>query len=228
MILLISSQITALSLDNSKLLIAHQKNSIDEIKNSKNSDMIEIDLRKTKDNIYIAHHNSKYKNTPINKLNYSSLPKSIPKIETILKKYNKTKFNIELKETGYELEATNFILNLTKKSNILITSKHFSSLLEIKKEHNDLTLGLIITKDNIPKFISKYIKSRFAPDSLIKKAAKENFLILPDYRFINNNFLASAKKHNTKIIIWTVNNPKSIEKYLEHEQVAGIITDKDF
>ena len=74
--------------------------------------MIEFDVRRTKDNVFIAFHDGFIQGKSIKDLTYEAISQiarnqgfDIPTVEEVLKwSRGKIKFDVELKEEGYEKE----------------------------------------------------------------------------------------------------------------------------
>ena len=232
LLLLLSTTIADSPIQNEeaqKPMIAHKKNTFPEIEQAlkTNPNFIEIDIRKTKDNILIAFHDSKINSKPINQLTYNqiiNLNPEIPKLEAILKKFNQTNFQIHLKAENCEKPLTDLLQQLNK-SRFIIISENLNSLKKIKQSNPEIKLGLILLKQNSIKFATTWLKSQFNPESLISPAKKANIeFIVPNYNYVNKKFLNTAEKHNIKVIPWTINNKDKIKKF-QDTSVYAITSD---
>jgi glycerophosphoryl diester phosphodiesterase len=222
--------------NSKKLIIAHRGASAYEIENTLKSfqkaielkaDMIEFDIRKTKDNILIVFHDSEIKNKKIKNLTYNEVenlaPFHIPTLEETLKfTENKIKLNIELKETGYEQEIIDLVLKYFNEKDFIISSKHKSSLRTIK-DFSNIKTGLILKKGKIENW-KFFIPFNFFPLKEIQES-KADFII-PDWRFANKGFLEKAEKNNILVLVWVVNDKDLFKELLENKKIHGIITDK--
>jgi glycerophosphoryl diester phosphodiesterase len=190
--------------------------------------MIELDVRRTRDNTFIVYHDERFGDAPINDLTYNEINKTssfeIPTLEETLTMFQgKIKFDIELKEEGYEKEVVNFILKFLKEEEFVITSFNDNSLKIIKKLFPKIRNGLILGHPN-PKNLIKTRISELFPIRRCRRA-KTDFLV-PHWRLLKFGFLWRVKKQGLPVFIWTVNERDLILKLLEHEKVDAIITDK--
>ena len=195
-------------------IIAHRTNTIQEIEKAIKTlekPFVEIDIIK-QDNQFIASHDKNSKN--------------ITTIKQILTKFkNKTKFQFDLKEQGWEIEFTDLILKYLKPEQFIISSEYIESLKKIKNHNQEIQLGLVILKKDPFTFTTKWLKSRISPKSFIKSAEKNNFYLIPDHRFVNKKLLKTAEKNKVQIIPWTVNNKKQIIELSKEKQIKFIVTD---
>jgi len=195
------------------------------------ADMIEFDVRRTKDNVLIAHHDRSIHNKPINELAYGEIENSLqsknihaPTIEEIAGfAKGKTKIDVEIKEEGYENELIELLTRYLDKEEFIITSYNDASLRVVKDNHPWVKVGLILGKPK-PR---KYIKTRFSELFPMKRCnmARADFLV-PHFRLLKFGFLSRARKNNRPVYVWTVNEEAMIMRFLNENRVEAIITDR--
>lgn len=193
------------------------------------ADMIEFDVRRTKDNVYVVHHDHSIQGKPIKEFTYEKVGKmarkegfAIPKVEDVLKwARRRIKLDVELKEEGYEKEIVALILKYIKKDQFVITSFSDSSLKTIKEKHPDVKVGLLLGKPRAPLWARI---SEFFPVKKYKKA-KADFLVA-HWRLLRAGFLERAQKSRKPVIVWTVNDQKMMERLFQDRRVYAIITDQ--
>lgn len=230
-----------------KVIIAHRGASAYEKDNTLESfkraidmgvDFLEFDIRKTKDNVFIAYHDPKLGRKLIRNTSYSDLNKlgkkkkglRIPKVEDIVnicKDKENICFDVHLKEADSAIETAHLMDKLVGENRVLITSEHMDALVQIRKKFPKLKLGYIMLRENPLIFIIKLIKLRMFPRSLIKSLQKKNInFLVPYYGFVGKRTLKEAKKANVKILPWTLNQKRVIRRFLKMDEVYGILTDK--
>jgi len=129
-----------------KLIIAHRgasslskENTIESFEKAIacDSDMIEFDVRKTRDGICIVYHDEFINDKMINELKYKQIKEideSIPTLEEVLKlTKGKIRLDVELKEDAYEEEVIKMLLRYFKEDEFVITSFNDKSLRTIKR-----------------------------------------------------------------------------------------------
>lgn len=214
-----------------KLIIGHRggegvENSLGAIKNSidKRIDYVEIDIQRTKDNYYIVNHDKTFKRVAgINKsasdMTLKEIKKislrgeeKIPEINEVLKlSKNKINLFIELKGKTADKKMVDDIVKLVKKEKmekqVVFISMRYSVINYLKTKYKDLKTGFIYFL-----FLGDMFK------------IKADYMLFSE-DFVTENHIEQIHKHNKKAIVWTVNSPDSMKKYLD-SAVDGIITDR--
>ena len=214
-----------------KLIIGHRggegvENSLGAIKNSidKRIDYVEIDIQRTKDNYYIVNHDKTFKRVAgINKsasdMTLKEIKKislrgeeKIPEIKEVLKlSKNKINLFIELKGKTADKKMVDDIVKLVKKEKmekqVVFISMRYSVIDYLKTRYKEFKTG--------------FIYFLFLGD--MSKIKADYMLFSED--FVTENHIEQIHKHNKKAIVWTVNSPDSMKKYLD-SAVDGIITDR--
>ena len=195
------------------------------------ADMIEFDVRRTKNHMLIVHHDELLKGKAIRELTYEEIRKMaggqgffIPTFEEVLRYTSgKIKLDVEIKEEGYEKEIVELLLKYFKKDQFVMTSFYDSCVRKIKEDYPDIKAGLILGTSEPKNFILTRI-SEFFPTRRCREA-RADFLV-PHRRLLWFGFLERAKRENKSIFVWTVNDQKMIWNMLHDERIDGIITDR--
>jgi glycerophosphoryl diester phosphodiesterase len=193
------------------------------------ADMIEFDVRRTKDNIFIAHHDESIQSKLIQELPYKKISEmarqqgfSIPIVEEVLKSTRgKIKLDVELKEEGYEREIVALLSKYFKEDQFIITSFNDSSLKVIKDNYPEIKVGLLLGKLKTPLLMRI---SEFFPMKRYKKA-KADFLVA-HWKLLRAGFLERARRSHKPVIVWTVNDETMMERLFKDRRVYAMITDK--
>jgi glycerophosphoryl diester phosphodiesterase len=194
-------------------------------------DMIEFDVRRTKDQALIVYHDELMEGKPVKELTYDEISKmtigrgfSVPSFEEVLNcTSGKIKLDVEIKEEGYEKEIVELLLKYFKKDQFVMTSFHDSCIRKTKDNYPDIKTGLILGTSKPKNFILTRV-SEFFPQKRCREA-KADFLV-PHWRLLWFGFLDRAKRANEPALVWTVNDEKMIWKLLRDSRIDGIITDR--
>jgi glycerophosphoryl diester phosphodiesterase len=194
-------------------------------------DMVEFDVRRTKDQALIVHHDELMGGKPVKGLTYDEISKmaieqgfSIPTFEEVLKcTSGKIKLDVEIKEGGYEKEVVELVSRYFRKDQFVITSFYDSCIKRIKDNHPDVQAGLILGMSKTEHPIRTRI-SEFFPHKRCREA-KADFLVT-HWRLLWFGFLDRAKRGNKPVFVWTVNDQRKIWKMLHDERIDAIITDR--
>jgi glycerophosphoryl diester phosphodiesterase len=194
-------------------------------------DMIEFDVRRTKDHALIVYHDELMEGKPIKELTYDEISKmtigqrfSIPTFSEVLRHTSgKIKLDVEIKEEGYEKESIELLLKYFKKDQFVVTSFYDSCIRKIKEDYPDIKTGLILGTSK-PKNVILTRLSEVFPRRRWREAKAD--ILVPHWRLLWFGFLGRAKRENRLVFVWTVNDQKMIWKLLHDDRIDGIITDK--
>lgn len=198
-------------------LIAHRGNNNHKYKeNSKEAfincfnteyiDGIELDIRLTKDNIIVVHHDNVINKKLIDKTNYNKIKNEIDILDNILESLSdKKKIVIEIK--GDNKNIVDILYNTIKKYNynFYICSFNYDIVNMFKTKYKNHKIGLIIGyMINVDKIHNKL-----------------------DFNSLQYNLINRINKKK-EIFIWTVNDRKILNKIKKHGNNYNIITDKAY
>ncbi len=221
-----------------KLIVAHRgapgyakENTIESFEKAMalGADMIEFDVRRTKDNIFIVYHDGFIQGRSIKELTYEEISQitrnqgfDIPAVEEVLKfTRGKVKLDVELKEEGYEKEIAELLSKYFKEDQFVITSFNDSSLKRIKDDYPDIKVGLLLGKFKTP-LLTRI--SEFFPMKRCKKAKAD--CLVAHWKLLRFGFLERAQRSGKPVFVWTVNDEEMIWKLFNDRRVYAIITDK--
>lgn len=219
-----------------KLIIAHRGDTSSAVENTiksfqdairKGADMIELDVRRTRDGVFIAHHNQAICRKLIKITGWEEIEKmnrrrsiAVPKLEEVLKiAKGKIKLDIEIKESGHEIEIMEMVLRYLDYKDFIITSFDNFSIKRVKEKYPRAKTGLLLS-------IRK--SKRKLSELLLDRSYSSN----PADFFVSSSLLARlgfrerAKKYGKRFIVWGANSRRMMKKMLEDDRVEGIITDK--
>jgi glycerophosphoryl diester phosphodiesterase len=190
------------------------------------ADMIEFDVRKSRDGQLIVHHDATIDGQMINQLTLNEINRNAGlrgfEVPTLVEVLHLTKsrirLDVEMKEEGYEDELVEILLQNAAPEQFIITSFLDNSLMKIKMDYPQIKSGLLIGFHN-PICSRCY---RLAP---IRRAnCLQVDYLLPNWRLLKFGILQRAHKINLPLIVWTVNEKTRIDNLIK-KGVAGIITD---
>ncbi|MEB3342891.1 glycerophosphodiester phosphodiesterase [Okeania sp.] len=192
--------------------------------------MVEFDVRKTQDNLFVAFHDESIDGRKLSDLTYQQLldisrPKGleIPLVEDVLKLcQGKIKLDIELKEAGYEMGIINLVKKYLDYQDYVIKSFIDAAIIVIKKIDNKITTGLLLGLGNPQNLIVTQLSEIFPEFRLF--TTKADF-VSPNYRLMKLGFAARMKFMNKNIYVWTVNDQKLMAEVVKQGAFA-LITDR--
>ncbi|NES71733.1 MAG: glycerophosphodiester phosphodiesterase [Okeania sp. SIO2D1] len=192
--------------------------------------MVEFDVRKTQDNLFVAFHDESIDGMNISDLSYQQLLDisrqkgfDVPLVEDVLKLcQGKIKLDIELKEVGYELEIVNLVKKYLDYQDYVIKSFLDAAIIAVKKADNRITTGLLLGVGKPQKLIATRLSEIFPEFRLF--TTKADF-VSPNYQLIKFGFVWRMKLINQKIYVWTINDENLMVKIVK-QGVFALITDR--
>jgi glycerophosphoryl diester phosphodiesterase len=194
-------------------------------------DMLEFDLRRTKDEVFVAYHDRYIDHRPISQLTYTELKTAteskgmrIPIADEVLElARSRIKVDVELKEEGYENRVIEFLTSYLNEDEFVITSFSDLSLKTIKDHFPEVKAGLLLGK---PRPDNPF-RTRLSELFPMKKSRRVNAdFLAPHFRLLRFGFLGRAERNCKPIFVWTVNDEKMISKFLNDHRIEAIITDR--
>ncbi len=182
------------------------------------ADMIELDVRRTRDGQLVVFHDARVRTVPTSSLSYDELKTKRtgtrpPLLTDVLElTRDRIALNLEIKETGY-IEDTIALLRPFGLEHFLVSSFLDDVVHEAKTLAPDLRTGLLIGTS-----FRRALSIRLP-------AVKADCLIL-HRRLADAAALAKAADAGVPCVIWTVNTPRALDRYLGHAAVQGVITDR--
>lgn len=193
------------------------------------ADGIELDIRKTKDNIILVHHNPNIKEYLIQDFTYEQILEiskkegyQIPKlIDVIHLCRGKIFLDIEIKEAGYEQEIVFLLLSHLSYNQFMVRSFHQDAIIKIKELDAHITTALLIGGNNVRfGFLSRIFE--IFPKIHIKKTGCN--IISPNYPLLHFDFVKRMHKRNIPVSVWTVNTEKLLYQMMTKHHPDYIIT----
>lgn len=192
--------------------------------------MVEFDVRKTQDNLLVCYHDESIDDVQIANLDYNQLLGisrtkgfDIPLLSDVIKLCKgKIRLDIELKETGYELEVVNLVKKYLDYPDYVIKSFHDSAVKAIKEIDENIITGLLLGVGKPKNVILTRLLELFPEYRLLQ--AKADF-VSPNYQLLRFGFSKRMKMMKKNIYVWTVNDEHLMKKVVKNG-VSALITDR--
>jgi glycerophosphoryl diester phosphodiesterase len=191
------------------------------------SDMIEFDVRRTRDKVLVIYHDPEVGNRAIRKLTYEELmaiDPDIPRFEEALEVCRgRIRLDVELKGIGYEKEVVRQLLAGYSPENFVVTSFYPLCIERVKKRCPDIKTGFLF--GDVTVNVCKSL--RCSASSVFRRIRKMKAdFIAPDWQLLDIKLLSKATTGELPIWVWTVNEAPAIAQLLTDQRIQGIITDK--
>lgn len=222
---------------NSPLIIAHRgakslakhENTLEafQIAIDLNVQMVEFDIRQTKDKKLIIYHNPTIRGRRIRELTYRQLTTiankkglEIPLLEDVLKLcQGKVHLDIEFKESGYEKEVVDLVTTYFSYDEFIMISFSDNIIKEVKRIDSNIRTGLLIGLEgaSLPQRLQELYPIRRL------KNTNADFVVA-HYYLVTRFLLYLCKKYHYDLVVWTVNRDRTFHK-LRKQRVTAIVTD---
>jgi glycerophosphoryl diester phosphodiesterase len=182
------------------------------------ADMIELDVRRSSDGRLVVFHDARVKTVPTRSLPYDALKtkhtKTRPPLLSDVLELTKDRIalNLEVKETGY-IEDTIALLRPFGLEHCLVSSFLDAVVREAKTLAPQLRTGLLVG-------------TGFRRALTVRLPATKADCLVLHRRLADAAALAKAADAGVPCVIWTVNAPRALDRYLGHAAVEGVITDR--
>ncbi len=192
--------------------------------------LVEFDVRKTKDNFFVCHHDDSLYGVQLADYSYHKILEmsksngfDIPLLEdVIILCKGRIKLDIELKETGYELAVLNLVKNYLNYPDYVMKSFNDSSIKAIKRADKNVTTGLLLGRDRPKNLIFTRLSELFPEYRLLRTKAD---FVSPHYRLLTLGFSWRMKCMKKDIYVWTVNDAKLMMQVAK-QGIFALITDR--
>lgn len=173
---------------------------------------IEVDVRKTKDNILVLSHDSNIKSKKIQDTSFSELKSLKPSLITIniafeyAQKYNFF-INFDLKNIDAAQMLAKSIVDNNFIDKCVISGCHDEETKTLLNYNKKLKVVYNLEKDDIPKI-----------ESVIKKILSlKVYGINLNHKLLSKNLVDSLKKANLPIFVWTVDTNEEFDNCKNYE-----------
>lgn len=191
------------------------------------SDMIEFDIRRTRDRMPIIFHDAYLGRKPIRKLTYAEVHEIDPDIPTLQEAIafckGRIRLDVELKGTGYEHDVIELLLHAFPIDGFVVTSFHPFVIRKIKHHYPDVKAGFLFGHGTVNVCRSLRWNAKAVSDRIRRMQAD---FIAPNWELLDSALLSHVLVEQLPIWTWTVNDPQAIERLLRDRRIEGIITDR--
>ena len=157
------------------------------------ADFLEIDIRRTEDGTLVISHDEPRPGAKHVTLN-----------EVLDAAAVRIGLQLDLKETGYEVELIRSALERLPPEKLVVTTEMEDSIRLIKDQFPEIRAGLTT--------------QRVEPNHA-------NFIAL-DQRYASDDALATAERYGIKIWVWTVDDRRLMERFISDRRVEDLITNR--
>lgn len=194
------------------------------------ADMIELDVRKTRDGVLIAFHDPDIEGKKVSDLTYEELLEiteekgfKVPKLDEVVQlSKGKIGLDIELKEEGYEEQLVDLVREKLDYENYVMKSFSDKCVESIKRYDPKIETGLLLGLENPDSKIQTRLSELFPKRRLNRCNAD---FAAPNFQLLRFFYLKRMRRSGYDIYVWTVNDMKMM-RHLIKKGVDALITDR--
>lgn len=191
------------------------------------SDLIEFDVRRTRDGELVAFHDETVGGRPVGRLTREeihiqtgNLPPLLNEVLDLAK--GRAGLDVELKEDGYVDRVMKSLSHRFDPDHLVITSFIDSVIVEAKRSIPSAKAGLLVGVGR-PEHLLRTRLTELFPAGRARACGAD--YIAMHYRLADLGALSRASGAGFPAYIWTVNDDDRLCRYLEDPRVGAVITD---
>jgi glycerophosphoryl diester phosphodiesterase len=191
------------------------------------ADMIEFDVRATRDGELIAFHDARVGEAPVGSLTRDDIevatgtrPPLLPEVLAVCK--DRIRLDVELKEDGYVPRVMAVLRDGFDPAQMVVTSFLPAVVAAAKDAFPEVKTGLLIGDGGPLTDLPARLRELY-PVGLARRVRAD--YLAPNYRLAPFGVVRRAAAAGLPCLLWTVNDPQLIRRYLTDERIAVVITD---
>jgi glycerophosphoryl diester phosphodiesterase len=192
------------------------------------ADMIEFDVRRTRDGELIAFHDALVGDRPVGSLTRADIeaaggvrPPLLAEVLAACK--DRIKLDVELKEDGYVAEVMDLLTDGFDIGELVVTSFLPAVLARAKSTTPEVKTGLLVGTSRSLTDLPARLRELY-PVGLARRVGAD--YLAPHYQLAALGVLRRAAAAGLPCLVWTVNTPALIARYAADPRVAAVITDE--
>ncbi len=191
------------------------------------ADMIEFDVRRTRDGELIAFHDAAVGGAPVSGLTRDDIEAAAgvrpPLLADVLRVCTgRIRLDVELKEDGYVPDVMAELRAGFDPAQMIVTSFLPTVVGQAKQAFPEVKTGLLVGDGGSLANLPARLRELY-PVGLAQRVRAD--YLAPHYRLAVLGVLGRAAAAGLPCLLWTVNSPELIRKYATDPRVAAIITD---
>jgi glycerophosphoryl diester phosphodiesterase len=191
------------------------------------ADMVEFDVRRTRDGELIAFHDAVVGGVPVRGLTRDEIEAAAgvrpPLLTDVLRACaGRIRLDVELKEDGYVADAMAVLRAGFDPAQMIVTSFLPAVVAQAKDAFPAVKTGLLVGDGGPLADLPARFRELY-PVNLARQVRAD--YLAPHYRLAALGVLRRAAAAGLPCLLWTVNSPALIRRYAGDPRVAAIITD---
>ena len=192
------------------------------------ADMIEFDVRRTRDGELIAFHDAVVGGAPVSGLTRDEIEAVTgvgpPLLAEVLRVCaGRIRLDVELKEDGYVRDVMAVLRTAFDPAQMIVTSFLPAVVLQAKNVFPEVKTGLLVGDGGPLTDLPARLRELY-PVALARRVRAD--YLAPHYRLAGLGVVRRAAAAGLPCLLWTVNSDSDIRAFAADPRVAAIITDQ--
>lgn len=192
------------------------------------ADMVEIDVRRTLDGVWVLLHDPTLAGIPIGRYTYAQLNQRLrrqritwPRLEDVARLCaGRIRIDVELKEQGDERAIGDLLLRHLAPAEFVVTSFRDDVVAAMKRAHPEIRCGLLLGSSKPRPRLQ--IQDVF-PFARIRRCGAD--LIVP-HASIADVLIQRAARRGVGVMVWTMAREAKLGEYVTNPNVEAVITNR--
>jgi glycerophosphoryl diester phosphodiesterase len=190
------------------------------------AEYVEVDVRRTADDVLVAHHDPVVEGRPLHRMAFAeltTLAAGIPRLADIVELVKgRVRLHVDIKDVAVERPLLSLLRNSLGIDRFIVTSLDDDVIATVKDLWPEARAGLSLGRDH-PAPLLRTRLSELRPLRRVNRCGAD-FLAV-HHRLAQLGVLGQAARRGIPVFVWTVNRPEHLSRMLADGRVAGIVTD---
>lgn len=194
------------------------------------ADMLEVDVRATRDGALVLRHDARLGRRPVRKLTLDEARARAAKagfelatLDEALAVADGASIDVELKTTRHTDRVVDLLTAHADPEQVLVTAFREAPLAEVHEAAPTLSTGLLLSPLRAMRLLYRRKRARILEQRV--EALPVDALI-PHKSFLTLRLLGPLRATECEILVWTVNRDRRLRRLVAHPLVDGVITDR--
>lgn len=192
-------------------------------------EMVEVDVRLTRDGERLVLHDPDVRGVPIDSLSGAEVRAAletpvatVDEVAALVARAGRSLL-LDVKDVGGEVETVDAVLARLSPEQLVVSSFEDVSVARLRRERPELDVGLSIGREWRRPFVRSRLSELF-PDGR-KRACDARFLSV-NRRIAPFGVLRRAARAGAALYVWTVDDEQELRRRLGDERLRGVVTNR--
>lgn len=191
------------------------------------AEMVELDVRRTRDGVLVVHHDPDIRGGKIRALSKVQVEEAsasagyvIPTLAEVLQFCGeRIPVDVEIKESGYEEQVVETVTGFIGPDRLLISSSDEMAVFRVKALSPEIKTGLVLYSAPFPALLKHLF-----PGARVRFSGVD--VVMVNQKLLKLGFLGLNKGLGRPVWVYTVNDRKMLWKLVADDRIGAVFTDR--